>query len=135
MVFAKAGITKKALETLKGVEYYSLKCDKLYICEYKTPRELRQIVHKYVAEYNTLRPHEALNYKTRQWYTLPVSRNRSPDPLNKPGVIRNAGGRGEAYRARRKSPPPLPPDPYLPFRLSPCQKEKIYSAIGILSSP
>jgi Transposase and inactivated derivatives len=44
--------------------FRSLKCDKLYICEYRTPKELRQIVREYVTEYNTLRPHEALDYKT-----------------------------------------------------------------------
>lgn len=44
--------------------FRSLKCDKLYISEYRTPRELRQIIREYVTEYNTNRPHEALDYRT-----------------------------------------------------------------------
>ena len=44
--------------------FRSLKCDKLYVSEYSTPRELRQIVRDYIEEYNILRPHEALDYKT-----------------------------------------------------------------------
>jgi len=44
--------------------FRSLKCESLYISEYKTPRELRQLVREYITEYNTVRPHEALDYRT-----------------------------------------------------------------------
>ena len=44
--------------------FRSLKCESLYIREYKTPRELRQLVREYITEYNTVRPHEALEYRT-----------------------------------------------------------------------
>ena len=44
--------------------FRSLKCESLYINEHKTPRELRQLVLKHITEYNTVRPHEALNYRT-----------------------------------------------------------------------
>lgn len=43
--------------------FRSLKTETLYPNEYATPRELRQLINKYVKEYNTIRPHEALNYK------------------------------------------------------------------------
>ena len=44
--------------------FRNLKCESLYISEYKTPRELRQLVREYITEYNTVRPHEALEYRT-----------------------------------------------------------------------
>ena len=44
--------------------FRSLKCESLYINEYKTPRDLRQLVREYISEYNTARPHEALEYRT-----------------------------------------------------------------------
>ena len=44
--------------------FRSLKCESLYISEYRTPRELRQLVREYITEYNTVRPHEALDYRT-----------------------------------------------------------------------
>ena len=44
--------------------FRSLKCESLYINEYRTPKELRQIVREYISEYNTVRPHEALEFRT-----------------------------------------------------------------------
>ncbi len=44
--------------------FRSLKCESLYINEYKTPRELLQLVREHITQYNTVRPHEALNYRT-----------------------------------------------------------------------
>lgn len=44
--------------------FRSLKCEKLYINEYKTPKELRMLIREYINEYNSERPHESLNYKT-----------------------------------------------------------------------
>ena len=44
--------------------FRSLKCESLYINEYRTPKELRQLVREYISEYNTVRPHEALEFRT-----------------------------------------------------------------------
>ena len=44
--------------------FRSLKTEEIYINEYHSPRELRQALERYVTEYNTERPHEALGYKT-----------------------------------------------------------------------
>ena len=38
--------------------------EEIYVNGYYSPRELRQALEWYVTEYNTIRPHEALNYKT-----------------------------------------------------------------------
>lgn len=43
--------------------FRSLKTEQLYPNEYRTPRELRQLINQYVEDYNSLRPHEALGYK------------------------------------------------------------------------
>lgn len=42
--------------------FRSLKCDNIYINEYRTPRELRQGINAYVDEYNYERPHQSLGY-------------------------------------------------------------------------
>ena len=44
--------------------FRSLETEEIYINEYHSPRELRQALERYVTEYNTERPHEALGYKT-----------------------------------------------------------------------
>jgi len=44
--------------------FRSLKCESLYISEYETPKELRRLVRDYITEYNTVRPHKALDYRT-----------------------------------------------------------------------
>ena len=43
--------------------FRSLKTEQLYPNEYHTPRELRQLIHQYVDDYNGIRPHEALGYE------------------------------------------------------------------------
>lgn len=43
--------------------FRSLKTEQLYPNEYRTPRELRQLINQYVEDYNSIRPHEALGYK------------------------------------------------------------------------
>ena len=43
--------------------FRSLKCDNIYLNDYKTPRELRSGVAEYILEYNTERPHQSLDYK------------------------------------------------------------------------
>lgn len=42
--------------------FRSLKTELIYPNEYHSPRELRQLINEYIKEYNTLRPHEALQY-------------------------------------------------------------------------
>ena len=44
--------------------FRSLKTEELYPNEYASPRELRRILNDYVKTYNTVRPHEALGYRT-----------------------------------------------------------------------
>lgn len=44
--------------------FRSLKNECIYLNEYQTPRELLQLIGKYVKNYNTIRPHEALEYQT-----------------------------------------------------------------------
>ena len=44
--------------------FRSLKTELIYINEYRTPKELRAAIRGYINDYNTLRPHEALNYAT-----------------------------------------------------------------------
>ena len=44
--------------------FRSLKTEEIYINEYHSPREPRHALERYVTEYNTERPHEALGYKT-----------------------------------------------------------------------
>ena len=43
--------------------FRSLKSEAIYPNEYTSPRELRQLINSYVKDYNTIRPHEALDYK------------------------------------------------------------------------
>jgi putative transposase len=44
--------------------FRSLKTELIYINEFRNPRELRKEIGKYVNIYNSLRPHEALEYAT-----------------------------------------------------------------------
>lgn len=44
--------------------FRSLKTEKLYIEEFATERELRDFIDGYIRQYNTVRPHEALDYQT-----------------------------------------------------------------------
>lgn len=44
--------------------FRSLKTELIYINEFRSPKELRRAIRQYVSDYNTLRPHEALNYDT-----------------------------------------------------------------------
>lgn len=43
--------------------FRSLKTEQIYPNEYKSPRELRQLINAYIDDYNNIRPHEALDYK------------------------------------------------------------------------
>ena len=43
--------------------FRSLKTEQIYPNEYDSPRELRKLINDYVDTYNSLRPHEALDYK------------------------------------------------------------------------
>ena len=42
--------------------FRSLKTELIYINEFHSPKQLRQAIRQYVSDYNTLRPHEALDY-------------------------------------------------------------------------
>lgn len=44
--------------------FRSLKIEQIYPNDYSSPRELRQLIKRYVHEYNTERPHAALDYST-----------------------------------------------------------------------
>lgn len=44
--------------------FRSLKTEMIYVNEFRSPKELRQAIRQYVSAYNTLRPHEALDYET-----------------------------------------------------------------------
>ena len=44
--------------------FRSLKTDLIYINEFRSPRELRQAIEKYVQDYNTVRPHQSLDNAT-----------------------------------------------------------------------
>jgi putative transposase len=44
--------------------FRSLKTELIYINEYRSPKELRSAIRGYIDDYNTLRPHEALDYAT-----------------------------------------------------------------------
>lgn len=44
--------------------FRSLKTELIYINEYRSPKELRAAIRSYINDYNTLRPHEALDYAT-----------------------------------------------------------------------
>ncbi len=44
--------------------FRSLKTEMVYINEFRSPKELRQAIRQYICDYNTLRPHEALDCET-----------------------------------------------------------------------
>lgn len=44
--------------------FRSLKVEELYVNEYASPRMLRKAIAAYIQQYNTVRPHEALDYDT-----------------------------------------------------------------------
>ena len=44
--------------------FRSLKVEEIYPNEYANPRELRRAIARYINEYNTLRPHGALDNRT-----------------------------------------------------------------------
>ena len=44
--------------------FRSLKTEEIYLNEYPNPRALRKAISVYIQQYNTVRPHQALGYKT-----------------------------------------------------------------------
>lgn len=44
--------------------FRSLKTELIYVNEFHSPKQLRQMIRQYIIAYNTLRPHEALEYET-----------------------------------------------------------------------
>lgn len=65
--------------------FRSLKTELIYVNEFRSPKELRQAIRQYVNDYNTLRPHEALDYKTPEGAYLacfaPLSAGLDRTPL------------------------------------------------------
>ena len=43
--------------------FRSLKTELIYINEFRSPKELRIALRQYIDTYNTIRPHEALDYQ------------------------------------------------------------------------
>lgn len=64
--------------------FRSLKTELIYVNEFHSPKELRQAIRQYVSDYNTLRPHEALDYETpedaylRSFAPLSAGLDRTP---------------------------------------------------------
>ena len=44
--------------------FRSLKTELIYINDYASPKELRGAIHDYVDDYNSIRPHQSLDYLT-----------------------------------------------------------------------
>ena len=44
--------------------FCSIKTEKIYINEIRSPKELRIMIREYIDEYNSIRPHESHNYAT-----------------------------------------------------------------------
>lgn len=44
--------------------FRTLKTEHIYINEFHSPRDLRQAIRSYINDYNSIRPHEALDYET-----------------------------------------------------------------------
>ena len=44
--------------------FRSLKTELIYVNEFRSPKQLRQEIRQYISDYNTLRPHQALDYET-----------------------------------------------------------------------
>ncbi len=44
--------------------FRNLKTELIYVNEFRSPKELRRSIGKYIETYNTLRPHESLDYAT-----------------------------------------------------------------------
>ena len=65
--------------------FRSLKTELIYVNEFRSPKELRQAIRQYVNDYNTLRPHEALDYETPEGAYLacfaPLSAGLDRTPL------------------------------------------------------
>lgn len=65
--------------------FRSLKTELIYVTEFRSPKQLRQAIRQYVNDYNTLRPHEALDYETPEGTYLacfaPLSAGLDRTPL------------------------------------------------------
>ena len=44
--------------------FRSLKTELIYVNEFRSPRDLRNVIADYIVSYNSVRPHEALDYET-----------------------------------------------------------------------
>ena len=62
------GISRWADNIIIERWFRSLKTEKIYPNEFVSPRELRKGLIDYINEYNKVRPHEALSYRTPDSY-------------------------------------------------------------------
>ena len=61
----------RALDNQRIERFFrSYKWEKLYVEEYETGQQLKQITMEYIDHYNSRRPHQSLNYKTPAQYYL-----------------------------------------------------------------
>lgn len=59
--------------------FRSLKTEEIYINEYTNPKQLRRGIGAYIAQYNTLRPHQALENRTPESQYRPLFATASVD--------------------------------------------------------
>ncbi len=76
--------------------FRSLKTEEIYLNEYDSPRGLRKVIRAYIEQYNTVRPHQALDYRTpeqvyRSYFASPTA---DLVRLSLGGCAETAGGRG-----------------------------------------
>ena len=59
----------RALDNQRIERFFrSFKWEKLYLEEYETGHQLREMVHEYIGHYNNKRPHQSLHYRTPAEY-------------------------------------------------------------------
>ena len=67
--------------------FRSLKTELIYINEFQSPKELRRGIRHYVEEYNTLRPHEALDYAVPDDFYFAAFSNASYVDVGCPALV------------------------------------------------
>lgn len=58
-----------------------LKTKLIYVNEFHSPRELCQAIRQYISDYNTLLPHEALDYETPKEFGAALTSRRCRHPF------------------------------------------------------
>ena len=86
--------------------FRSLKTEMIYINEFRTPRELRGAIREYIHNYNTIRPHQALEYATPdEMYNSSFA--TEPADLREASYLIPVTGRRESIWACASFPPVL----------------------------